>query len=55
MLFRSCAKSIIQNGISKVITYVPDRDGEGFNWDITTEMFKEAGVMLHMKERKNAE
>ena len=47
-----CAKSIIQNGISKVITYKPDREGEGFNWDITREMFQEAGVMLFEAERE---
>lgn len=41
-----CAKSIIQKGITRVVTYVPERDGNGFNWDITKKMFKEAGVML---------
>ena len=41
-----CAKSIIQKGIVRVVTYVPDRDGTGFNWDITRKMFYEAGVEL---------
>ena len=41
-----CAKSIIQNGISKVITYKPDREDK-FNWEITRTMFREAGVILY--------
>jgi dCMP deaminase len=41
-----CAKSIIQKGITKVVTYEPERDGAGFNWDITKLMFSEAGVEL---------
>jgi dCMP deaminase len=41
-----CAKSIIQNGISKVITYKPDREDK-FNWDVTRTMFREAGVTLY--------
>ena len=41
-----CAKSIIQKGITTVVTYLPDRDGANFNWDITIEMFAEAGVNL---------
>lgn len=41
-----CAKSIIQNGISKVITYKPDRE-DRFNWDVTRTMFREAGVTLY--------
>lgn len=40
-----CAKSIIQSGIVKVVTYKPTRE-DRFNWDITRQMFKEAGVML---------
>lgn len=40
-----CAKSIIQKGITKVITYRPDSD-DRFHWDITREMFEEAGVEL---------
>lgn len=41
-----CAKSIVQKGIKRVVTYVPDRSGEGFNWDITKMMFAEAGIEL---------
>ena len=41
-----CAKSIIQNGITKVITYKPDREDK-FNWEITRTMFREAGVTLY--------
>lgn len=41
-----CAKSIIQNGIAKVITYKPDREDK-FNWDVTRTMFREAGVTLY--------
>jgi dCMP deaminase len=43
-----CAKSIIQKGISRVVTYRTKRDGTGFNWDITIKMFKEAGVTLEL-------
>jgi deoxycytidylate deaminase len=43
-----CAKSIIQRGIKKVVTYRPTRSGEGFNWDITHTMFLEAGVELQL-------
>jgi dCMP deaminase len=46
-----CAKSIIQSGIHRVVSYVPNRDGEGFNWDITIAMFIEAGVELFLMER----
>jgi dCMP deaminase len=38
-----CAKSIIQKGITKVVTYFPTRE-DVFNWNITLKMFKEAGV-----------
>lgn len=41
-----CAKSIIQKGIKKVVTYRPEKDDGRFNWKITRQMFKEAGVML---------
>lgn len=41
-----CAISIIQKGIARVVTYLPDRDGANFNWDATIEMFAEAGVDL---------
>ena len=43
-----CAKSIIQKGINRVVTYTPDRDGTGFNWDITKKMFEESGVALEL-------
>lgn len=46
-----CAKSIIQKGITRVVSYVPERNGEGFNWDITTSMFIEAGVELYLIDR----
>lgn len=38
-----CAKSIIQRGIKKVVSYIPDRE-DTFNWTITHQMFNEAGV-----------
>lgn len=43
-----CAKSIIQKGITKVISYEPDWNRKGFNWDITKKMFQEAGVQLYL-------
>lgn len=43
-----CAKSIIQKGISKVVSYEPDWSRKGFNWDITKKMFQEAGVQLFL-------
>ena len=43
-----CAKSIILKGITRVVTYTPDRDGTGFNWDITKKMFEESGVALEL-------
>lgn len=46
-----CAKSIIQKGIIKVVTYIPDREGEKFGWDTTKLMFKEAGVEIEYVER----
>jgi dCMP deaminase len=42
-----CAKSIIQTGISKVVTYKPDR-ADTFNWNITLDMFNEAGIILEL-------
>lgn len=39
-----CAKSIIQKGITRVVSYKPDRDGTGFNWHITDVMFAESNV-----------
>ena len=46
-----CAKSIIQKGITRVVSYTPERDGAGFNWHITTTMFIEAGVELFLIDR----
>ena len=46
-----CAKSIIQNGISKVISYKTNRE-DTFYWDITRTMFQEAGVLLYEAERE---
>lgn len=40
-----CAKSIIQKGITHVVTYKPDRE-DSFNWETTRLMFREAGVGL---------
>ncbi len=46
-----CAKSIIQSGITKVVTYKPTREDK-FNWDITRIMFQEAGVVLYEINKK---
>lgn len=46
-----CAKSIIQHGIAKVISYKSNRE-DTFNWDITRIMFQEAGVLLYETERE---
>ena len=43
-----CAKSIIQKGIKKVISYEPPEEREHFHWDITRKMFQEAGVQLYL-------
>ena len=43
-----CAKSIIQKGISKVVSYEPTEDRPHLNWDITRKMFLEAGVQLYL-------
>lgn len=43
-----CAKSIIQKGIKKVISYQPTADVPHFNWDVTKQMFLEAGVQLYL-------
>lgn len=43
-----CAKSIIQKGITKVVTYRPEHDRKSFNWDITKQMFEEAQVQLFL-------
>lgn len=45
-----CAKSIIQSGIKKVVTYKPTRE-DRFNWNITRIMFSEAGVLLYEIEK----
>jgi hypothetical protein len=34
---------------------VPNRGGEGFNWNITQTMFFESGVQLFLKERVDIE
>lgn len=47
-----CAKSIIQKGITKVVTYRPTRE-DVFNWNITLTMFKEAGVDVIYVENEN--
>ena len=39
-----CAKSVIQNGITRVVAPTPMVDG--YNWDITKIMFKEAKILL---------
>jgi dCMP deaminase len=44
-----CAKSIIQCGISRVITRTPNRP-DTFNWDVTLKMFEEAGISVAYKE-----
>jgi len=43
-----CAKSIIQKGITRVVSYAPTRDGTGFNWHVTLKMFDEAGITLDL-------
>ena len=45
-----CAKSIIQKGISRVVTYRPTRE-DTFNWETSRQMFKEAGVELIYLEK----
>lgn len=47
-----CAKSIIQKGITRVVTYRPDRE-DVFNWNITLTMFREAGVEVVYVENEN--
>lgn len=49
-----CAKSIIQKGIKRVVTYKPDREDTGFHWIVTEIMFKEAGVELVELDRCNS-
>lgn len=43
-----CAKSIIQKGIKKVISYEPTEARPHLRWDITKQMFLEAGVQLYL-------
>ena len=45
-----CAKSIIQKGITTVVTYRPERE-DVFNWNITLTMFNEAGVNVVYVEK----
>lgn len=45
-----CAKSIIQKGITTVVTYRPERE-DVFNWNITLAMFAEAGVNVVYVEK----
>jgi dCMP deaminase len=45
-----CAKSIIQRGITTVVTYRPERK-DVFNWNITLGMFSEAGVNVVYVEK----
>lgn len=46
-----CAKSIIQKGITRVVSYDSDR-ADTFNWTVTDTMFHEAGVYMTFYERK---
>ena len=46
-----CAKSIIQKGITKVVSYEPEWDRPHLNWDATKTMFEEAGVQLYLINR----
>ena len=43
-----CAKSIIQKGIKKVVSYEPDEDRPHLHWEITKKMFQEAEVQLYL-------
>ena len=45
-----CAKSIIQKGITTVVTYRPERK-DTFNWNATLAMFDEAGVNVVYVEK----
>lgn len=48
-----CAKSIIQKGIKKVVSYEPEFDRPNLHWEITKQMFREANVMLYLIDRKS--
>jgi dCMP deaminase len=43
-----CAKSIIQKGITKVVSYEPEEDRPHLQWEITKKMFLEAEVQLYL-------
>jgi dCMP deaminase len=43
-----CAKSIIQKGIKKVVSYKPTEERPNLHWNITEKMFFEAGVELYL-------
>ena len=43
-----CAKSIIQKGIKKVVSYHPTEDRPHLNWEITKQMFLEAEIQLYL-------
>lgn len=47
-----CTKSIIQKGISRVVTYRPTRE-DTFNWETSRQMLKESGVELIYMEKEN--
>lgn len=47
-----CAKTIIQRGIKKVITYKRN-DIPHFHWDVTRQMFKESGVTVFYLDEEN--
>lgn len=47
-----CAKTIIQKGIKKVITYKRN-DIPHFHWDVTRQMFKESGVTVFYLDDEN--
>lgn len=50
-----CAKSIIQRGIRRVVSIVPDssRNGPPLHLDISMQMFKEAGLSVDLFEDGN--
>ena len=43
-----CAKSIIQKGITKVVSFEPREDRPDLNWHITKQMFFESNVCLEL-------
>jgi dCMP deaminase len=46
-----CTKSIIQKGITKVVTYGPPNLDGRFKWDITRTMLQEAGIPVVYVEK----